>query len=238
MKIVVDFVRAGQEWDPTTGEQSNYVVFAFAGKEMTFPVDETTLVAMIQQSKNGTAVSAHVGPGSFHDQAATEDPDAYHGPTDDEFLVDLGEPTSSPDETEVVYSGQDEVFGGDVEPVAPPTLFDTDHLEEPEPPHREPTDVTKRMKQLQDKRKQVAPAMQARKERLAALREKAKKVPMVRVRKDEMGYPEKADVAALSAQMGGPRQTPRFAHGAPEVEQRNISAPDLDDGDEDGFEQG
>jgi len=50
MRVAAEFVAARQEWNPDTGEQTNFLVLGFAGREYVFEVSAEELVAAIKAS--------------------------------------------------------------------------------------------------------------------------------------------------------------------------------------------
>ncbi len=251
MKIAVDLVKAAQEWDPNTGEQSNYLLLSFAGKQFRVQVSEEEMQYFLAE-----AVTSAQEPASMqtvYNQSQTihsqnqgielaSEVDDYYGPSDEQFVVggidefdveDTGEPLE-----EVIYDGTtgDKVFGGDVEStVEPPTLFNTEELPEVEDDRPEPPPSSQQQRRQQIRKVQDARDTASLKEK--KLRQRAKKVPMRRVPADEAGYPEQSAVASIARSKGvvAERTPPRAPQG-PEVRQTHVS--EAFDGDEDGFEQG
>lgn len=219
MKIAMDFLRAGQEWSPDTGEQQNYLILAFSGREFRFEVTEREAEDFISQAMGGASV-------------ATE---PYEGPTDNDLL--FGEEYAheeDPQIEEILYEREEDlprntegdlVFGGDMAPVEAPTMFDTANLpaqEEPErpPPPQSPAD---RAKELRESKLAGRPRPTLKmKERVEKLRAKSRKRPAKRVDADEAGHP-----------IVPPRQS---EHAGPAV-QHQPHTTSLD-GDDDVFGQG
>ncbi len=234
MKIAVDFVKAGQEWDPNTGNQRNYLLLAFGGKQFRVDVSEAEMERFISAAMNGREPS--LASAYEHGADIQLDTESYIGPSDEQFLVgEVDESDMEPVE-EVVYQRDevaddgDFVFGGDVErTVDPPALFNTDDLPDPQD-NRPPAPLSPVQKRLEQIKAQQGnrPAQQRKEEKM---RRRAQQRPPRRVRTDEMGYPDPADVEAVSRRI--PRQQPQ---GGPEVRETHV--PDPLDGDEDGFEQG
>jgi hypothetical protein len=58
MKIIVEFIRAEQHWNPDTGAQQNFLVFGFAGREHKIPCEEQDIIQAIRSAPHGTRAAA------------------------------------------------------------------------------------------------------------------------------------------------------------------------------------
>lgn len=179
MKITVDFIRAEQHWDPDTGEQCNFLVFSFAGKEHRVPCSEEDIVGAVRSAKAPAAtpdgIEAHAGAlRRVEDSSWSE-----------EVEDEVGDVAAEELERE---------FGGDVPVNNPPLTF-----VEPEPLKPRPTENAERLRrELIEQGMSVRPRTTAsvKAEKLARLRQVAQRAPQNRVGQDEMGYPIVAAAAA------------------------------------------
>lgn len=72
MKIIVDFVRAEQHWDPDDGVQTNFLVFDFGGKRHRIPCEEADIINAVRESKGkqNTVVEIEREPDGLEQHAA------------------------------------------------------------------------------------------------------------------------------------------------------------------------
>ena len=175
MKILVDFVRAEQHWDPDTEEQQNFLVFGFGGAEHRIPCEEGDIVKAIRESKGSRAsagvplpTSSVVPPLDPSFQRIESDEEGYVGPSDDDLM------------------------GGDEDkPVQnPPLTFEATVQDEPPEP-REKTSTQQRQELIREglasRPRSTEKIRQAKMDRL---REVARKAPQRTVAADEMGNPD------------------------------------------------
>jgi hypothetical protein len=145
-------------------------------------------------------------------------------------------------EPEEYPSDDDLVFGGDYsseDPKEAPATFDIESI--PEDAREPRTTHTQEMKlRHKEQQGQIHPQLAQRRAALEALRRRAAQTPSARVRANEHGYPDQADVAALQVRLGRTAaEAARVNTGGPlEVTETEVRGPPLDDGDEDGFAQG
>ncbi len=213
MKIVVNFITARQDWDPDTGEQTNFVVIEFAGRQYAFKVTEEELIAAIQGSR------ANAVAGAIEDSEDSAELDL--GIEEREFGGDFGttdenKPVVPPftfqnDSTTAIDIGTD----GDID-VQPSTY--------PEPVKT--AEATPRERRKADIKSKRSPAVSAARQKLNDMKQRAKQVPQRKVPKDDMGYPIVQNTVVKPN--GGPR--------GPEIEV--IEPPPREkEHDEDGFGQ-
>lgn len=201
MKIAVEFVRAGQEWDPNTGRSSNYLLLSFGGKQFRVECTETEMGDFITQAAGGAAVP---------------EPE-YAGPGDESFAFgEYGEDLDDEPVDEVLYDrdaaprteGGDFVFGGDLPedtPVASPVLFDVGAL-----PDNSETRPAPPLGSMQQRKANIETRLEQRpiklrKQRQDALRAKARQIPRRKHDADEAGNPV---VPAQSMPMRHPEHAP------------------------------
>ncbi|MEI6358070.1 MAG: hypothetical protein WCP53_13375 [Verrucomicrobiota bacterium] len=215
MKIIVEFERAEQHWSPDTGEQLNYLVFSFAGKEHRVECDEQDIIAAVRSAKGTAEEDLAVEPGGLEAHAAAlgrveED---YAEPYDE----DGAEDPISPEQDEL-----EREFGGDLSSVPTHSPFanvaeDPDEVE-PAPRRAPPLAADAQRRQniaatLAARPRSREKLAQEKVERLRA----AARAPMRRsVEADEAGNPVV-------------QQRPRQAHQ---------EAPSRSSDDDDAFGQG
>ena len=168
MRIIVDFIAARQEWNPDTGEQQNYLVMEFAGREYTFAVTESELVSAVQAAKTGERPEAvEVGVAGLSE------------------LNEMVEDSDLSEQAEDVPVRPPAMFQSDPGSGVMATDISTDEMPGTEPARpQEPSASVQRKASIAAKH-QESPARQKLKE----MRERAKSVPHRRVESDEMGYP-------------------------------------------------
>lgn len=180
MKILVEFVRAEQHWVPDTGEQQNYLVFSFGGREHKILCTEADIIQSIREAQ-GVAV------------------------TPQPIRV---EPSFVPQDEESEYAGPDELEEelerGD-EPVAnPPVLFENPADAAPQEKPKSSVDQRKDLiAQSLESRPRTKEKILAEKE--ARKREIAKRAPVRSLPHDAVGNPVGPSVQPVS----GPAPTVR-----------------------------
>ena len=236
MKIAVEFVKAGQEWDPNTRRSNNYLILAFGGKQFRVECSEDEMEGFIAEAAGGRP---------------PPEPQ-YAGPTDESFAMgEYGEELDEDPVEEVIYDRDaaertpdgDFVFGGiddtqsslllnlpEDEPVTAPVLFDTNELPEVAPAQRPAPQLspTKQREAHIDAQLSGRP-VRLRKQRQQAMRAKAQAAPQRRVSSDSSGNPIVPEEHRLRTQ---PTNNP--AHIPPEVQ----PAPMPEASDDDLFAQG
>lgn len=203
MRVVVDLVGVTQHWNPDTNEQINTAELRFGPVTLKVPVTEQQLEAIIASAASTATVPAHAALDEDYD----EDYGLYdEGPGPELATNDEGSfgelPTNSKGER---------VFGGDVGEQSH-SLFealDTDSLteQEQEPVERPVSSTQQRLNNIQanfSKR-----PITKRQDKKAELRARARKVPMGRVPKDDMGYPI---VAKKKRPIAGPEVVQKDVH--------------------------
>ena len=222
MKILVDFVRAEQHWDPDTGDQQNYLIFGFGGVEHKIPVEEKDIVAAVKAAgrrEPTDGVDAHAAALARMDREESgADPMRASRVAMDREMLDQMEDEAA-EELEREFGGD---VGDDVPVTNPPVLFAA--VDDPRP---DPTQNAEHMR-----RSMIGAGMgdrprtrdKIKQEKLDRMRATAQMAPQMRVEKDDMGYPV---VQAPSA------RGPSVGAGAT-IERRPIA----NTGDDDPFGQG
>ncbi len=108
MRIVVEFERAEQHWNPDTGAQLNYLVFSFGGKTHRIECEEQDIIAAVKESQGRTPVRE---PDGLDAHAAAL------GRIDEEYAEPYEEPVAQPLDDEGYTPEQEELereFGGDL----------------------------------------------------------------------------------------------------------------------------
>lgn len=241
MKVIMELIKARQEWDPESQQQSNYLDFAFAGRLYSFEVTEEQMIHAIQASQGQLVQERGINTFDYRGmQTSEEDITDYH-----QVISDSG------DNQDAGYSDEDEepldtfesmLTQGAIEPPPPksakkivpkaprPTPQQIRQAMIAQIPHLQGKTKTKVHIEVPEVKKSpqsdVAVAMQ----RQNALRQKARERPPVRVAADEMGYP------IVNTGKNGNSQ-PHSANNGVEVVSRG-TAPEASSYDEDGFMQG
>lgn len=181
MKILVEFIRAEQHWVPDTGEQQNYLVFGFGGREHKIVCTEADIIQSIREAQ-GMAVTP-----------------SQPIRTESSFVPQGEEPEDTgPDELE------QELERGD-EPVAnPPVMFENPaEAASPEKPKSSVDQRRDLIAQSLESRPRTKEKILAEKE--ARKREIAKRAPVRTLPYDAVGNPIGPNVQPVA----GPAPTVR-----------------------------
>lgn len=172
MKITVDFVRAEQHWDPDSGNQQNFLVFSFAGKEHRIECEEADIVGAVKASRS-TSPAAN-GLDAHASALGRVSDDEWDGDAEDE-------------QGDLAAEELEREFGGDTPVNNPPVTFAA--VEPPKPRPTENGETIRRglIEEGMAGRPRTASSIKA--DKLARLREVAQRAPHARVEKDDMGYP-------------------------------------------------
>jgi hypothetical protein len=227
--VAVDFVKAAQEWDPDTGNSSNYLVLRFAQTEFRVKVVEEEMAHFIAAAMRHQT-TPHVSDEDLVSGPREAPRTVMDAPLEEHLYTDPRYAHYAKAEEEDEDDGE-VVFGGDVPQVAAaPQMFETDDFadtEEAVPRVIERSSVQQRKDQIQQTLQNRAQVSES--DRLKVLRQKARQVPHRRVRSDENGYPDPDDVRQVA------RATRRVIE-QPEVQHTPVHTSIQ--GDDDGFEQG
>lgn len=211
MKIIVDFLRAEQHWNPDTGDQQNFLIFGFAGREHKIPCEEQDIIQAIRSSPTQATKISTAGPDGVSG-AQEDEPTALAYSPLPEYLE--GE---EPDELE------QEMLGGLDENRAisnPPVTFE--NTVEAAAPEQPKSDVDQRKdliaQGLASRPRSRASILKEKSDRMRAV---AKLAPMRTIAAGEGGNPDVPE----SQQVAGP---------APTVQR--MKRPEVKDDDQ--FEQG
>lgn len=199
MKIIVDFVRAEQHWDPDSGVQQNYLVFAFGGREHRIPCEENDVVEAVKAARRPARAEAPSDPHA-----------AALGFTD--------EPVAPPPELTPEQEQLEREFGGDVQPLAnPPVLFEA--VDGPRPDPTQNAELIRRGMIGEGMESRPRSRDKIKQEKLDRMRAVAQTAPHNRVAKDDMGYPivpGAGHVAVRSESAGAPTVVKRSMENKPD----------------------
>lgn len=182
MKIIVEFLRAEQHWLPDTGDQQNYLVFGFGGREHRIPCKEQDIIQAIREAQSVAGTVMHPA-------------DTRPAPS---FTPEEDADGSAPDELE------QEMLGSDEDVVTnPPVIFENPVV----PPVVKPkSSVEQRVEGINELLASRPRSRQSIKEaKLARMKEVAKRAPVRTTSADEMGNPNVPE----SQQLSGPMPTVR-----------------------------
>ena len=246
MKIVVDFVRAEQHWNPDTEVQVNYLVFAFGGREHKIACTEEDIIKAVRAAK-----------GSQHEQGSEEsaaDPfaaepglDAHaaalgrveeESPLADHIRQQLKAAAAAEEDAEQSADAAamelEREFGGDFSaddaPVRnPPLTFEA--VEQPKP--RPTENAEKLRKNLIEQGLIGRPRTKAKivAEKQERMRQIAQRAPYSRIAADEAGNP-------LAGAAPEARSAPGPTAGQPTVVRKPQATVAVGDDDDDGVAQG
>lgn len=182
MKIIVEFLRAEQHWLPDTGDQQNYLVFGFGGREHRILCKEQDIIQAIREAQSVAGTVMHPA-------------DTRPAPS---FTPEEDADPSAPDELE------QEMLGSDEDVVTnPPVIFENPVV----PPVVKPkSSVEQRVEGINELLASRPRSRQSIKEaKLARMKEVAKRAPVRTTSADEMGNPSVPE----SQQLTGPMPTVR-----------------------------
>jgi hypothetical protein len=226
MKIVVEFVRAEQHWNPDTEAQVNYLVFAFGGREHKIACTEEDVIKAVRAAKGSQLITPQ------HETSSEELADPFADPGLDAHAAALGRMSDDEDpEADKAAAELEREFGGDFDEDAPvqnpPVMFE--QVDAPKPRPTENSELIRKKLINQGLESRPRSRDKILSEKQARMRQIAQQAPYSRVAADESGNPI---TSAASAGAAGPGPTV----GKPTIVRKPLAVAAA--GDDDPVEQG